>query len=101
MLNLLNSLKRIRQGYIFWQSSPPAPGVRAAVFEEPAASPSAVLVGDVEFFSTGRRDLVPFSGVCHVAYLPGRAPGGGAAGRLVRDRDSSQSGRSGLLVLLR
>ena len=48
------------------------------MFEEPAASPLAVLVGDVEFFSTGRRDLVPFSGVCHVAYLPGRAPGGGA-----------------------
>jgi len=50
--------------------------VRAAVFEEPSASPCAVLVSDIEFFSTRRADLVPFSGVCHVVYLPSAGPGG-------------------------
>ena len=40
------------------------------VFEE--THDGMVLVRDVEFFSVCEHHLVPFFGVCHVAYLPGR-----------------------------
>jgi GTP cyclohydrolase I len=40
------------------------------VFEE--AHDGMVLVRDIEFFSVCEHHLVPFFGVCHVAYLPDR-----------------------------
>jgi GTP cyclohydrolase I len=40
------------------------------VFEAP--DDGMVLVRDVEFFSVCEHHLVPFFGVCHIAYLPGR-----------------------------
>ena len=40
------------------------------VFDAP--NDGMVLVRDIEFFSVCEHHLVPFFGVCHVAYLPGR-----------------------------
>eukprot|EP00216_Chloropicon_sp_CCMP2111_P002517 CAMPEP_0198236910 /NCGR_PEP_ID=MMETSP1446-20131203/2803_1 /TAXON_ID=1461542 ORGANISM="Unidentified sp, Strain CCMP2111" /NCGR_SAMPLE_ID=MMETSP1446 /ASSEMBLY_ACC=CAM_ASM_001112 /LENGTH=503 /DNA_ID=CAMNT_0043918887 /DNA_START=171 /DNA_END=1682 /DNA_ORIENTATION=- len=65
------ALGEILQGY----STTPKSVVGDAIFLEDHltghdGSGQMVLVHDIEFFSTHRMTLLPFFGVCHVAYLP-------------------------------